>query len=121
MLERVWKTLEIDMELLGITGVEDKLQLGVCDTIETIRNAGIRVWMLTGDKVETAKCIATAAGIKGQNEDIFQIMNESDPLHLHNLLIEFSNKLHDHVLLVDGSSLAYFIDEHDKLFFNIAT
>ena len=61
--------------------------------------------MLTGDKVETAKCVATAAGIKAQNEEIFSIQDETDPLLLHNLLIEFSNKMHDHVLLVDGSSL----------------
>lgn len=64
MMTDTWKTLETDMELLGITGVEDKLQNNVSDTIETLRHAGLRVWMLTGDKVETAKCIATAAGIK---------------------------------------------------------
>lgn len=43
--------LEKDMEFLGITGVEDKLQEDVCNTLESLRNAGIKVWMLTGDKV----------------------------------------------------------------------
>jgi len=38
-------------ELLALTGVEDKLQMDVKPTLETLRNAGIRVWMLTGDKV----------------------------------------------------------------------
>ena len=33
--------------------------------IEKMRGAGIKVWMLTGDKVETATCIAISAGIKG--------------------------------------------------------
>jgi len=52
------------MELLGVTGVEDKLQDEVADTIESLRSAGIQVWMLTGDKVETATCIAISAGFK---------------------------------------------------------
>jgi len=46
------------MELLGVTGVEDRLQDDVAVVIESLRNAGIQVWMLTGDKVETATCIA---------------------------------------------------------------
>jgi len=56
--------LETDMELLGITGVEDKLQDEVADTVEALRGAGIQIWMLTGDKVETATCIAISAGFK---------------------------------------------------------
>lgn len=74
-VDGVFALLEHNLELLGITGVEDKLQDNVCESIETIRNAGIRVWMLTGDKVETAKCVATAAGIKAQNEEIFSIQD----------------------------------------------
>ena len=35
----------------GLTGVEDKLQENVASTLETLANAGVRVWMLTGDKV----------------------------------------------------------------------
>jgi len=56
--------LEEGMELLAITGVEDKLQDDVALTIESLRSAGIQVWMLTGDKVETATCIAISAGFK---------------------------------------------------------
>lgn len=43
--------LEHEMELLGITGVEDKLQDEVAMTIQKLRQGGIQVWMLTGDKV----------------------------------------------------------------------
>jgi len=50
------------MDLLGVSGVEDKLQDDVAVCIESLRNAGIQVWMLTGDKVETATCIAISAG-----------------------------------------------------------
>lgn len=38
------KTLEKDLELIGVTGVEDKLQEDVRPTLEALRNAGIRVW-----------------------------------------------------------------------------
>lgn len=63
--------LEQEMELLGITGVEDKLQDEVALTIESLRGAGIQVWMLTGDKVETATCIAMSAGFKSRHQQLF--------------------------------------------------
>jgi len=66
------------MEFLGITGVEDKLQEEVCQTLENIRNAGINVWMLTGDKIETAICIAISSGIKSPDQEIFLIKECSD-------------------------------------------
>lgn len=61
------------MEYLGVTGVEDKLQEDVLETIETLRAAGIQVWMLTGDKIETAECIAISAGLKNRRQQIFKI------------------------------------------------
>ena len=56
------------MEFLCITGVEDKLQEDIKPSLENIRKAGIKVWMLTGDKVETAICIAISTGIKSTSE-----------------------------------------------------
>jgi len=53
-MQKVVESIETDLELIGLTGVEDKLQEDVKPTLEMLRNAGIRVWMLTGDKVETA-------------------------------------------------------------------
>jgi phospholipid-translocating ATPase len=50
-IKNVMALLESDMELLGITGVEDKLQENVYQTLENLRNAGIQIWMLTGDKM----------------------------------------------------------------------
>jgi len=61
------------MEFLCITGVEDKLQEDIKPSLENIRKAGIKVWMLTGDKVETAICIAISTGIKQTNENLFVI------------------------------------------------
>ncbi|OMJ88057.1 hypothetical protein SteCoe_10131 [Stentor coeruleus] len=46
--------IEIKMNLLGATAIEDRLQDGVPDTIAFLRKAGIKVWVLTGDKIETA-------------------------------------------------------------------
>lgn len=46
----------------------DKLQDEVALSIEALRSAGIQIWMLTGDKVETATCIAMSAGFKSRNQ-----------------------------------------------------
>lgn len=46
--------IECNLTILGATGIEDKLQQGVPETIESLRQAGIKVWVLTGDKQETA-------------------------------------------------------------------
>jgi P-type E1-E2 ATPase len=40
--------------LIGSTAIEDKLQDQVADTIDFMKRAGIKVWVLTGDKIETA-------------------------------------------------------------------
>ena len=53
-LEELFDDIESNMELVGATAVEDKLQDDVANTLESIRRAGIRVWVLTGDKKETA-------------------------------------------------------------------
>jgi magnesium-transporting ATPase (P-type) len=53
-LDKVSEMIERDLELLGATAIEDKLQEGVPDTIFTLQQAGIKVWVLTGDRQETA-------------------------------------------------------------------
>jgi P-type E1-E2 ATPase len=53
-LERVAELIEKNMTLLGATAIEDKLQKGVPETIHSLMAAGIKVWILTGDKQETA-------------------------------------------------------------------
>lgn len=53
-LAKVFDEVESRMELLGATAVEDKLQDDVANTLESLRRAGIKVWVLTGDKKETA-------------------------------------------------------------------
>lgn len=45
-------------------------------TLEAFRHAGIRVWMLTGDKIETATCIAVAAGLKSRQHTILTLAGQ---------------------------------------------
>ena len=46
--------IEKNFNLVGSTAIEDKLQDEVSETIEFMKMAGIKVWVLTGDKIETA-------------------------------------------------------------------
>ena len=74
--EVVITKLETDMIFLGVTGVEDLLQDGVRETIEDLFEGGIRVWVLTGDKKETAKCIAIKTGLTNDANNFFEIEKE---------------------------------------------
>lgn len=73
--------LEHDLELSGLTGVEDKLQEDVKQTLELLRNAGIKIWMLTGDKIETARCIAISTKLVARNQYIHEISKCSSPVN----------------------------------------
>ena len=53
-LEKLQDELENDFELIGATAVEDKLQTGVPETIDLLLKEGIKLWVITGDKIETA-------------------------------------------------------------------
>ncbi|OMJ25822.1 Phospholipid-transporting ATPase 6 [Smittium culicis] len=68
-IEQVADELECNLKLTGITAVEDRLQDGVPETIEALRHAGIHVWMLTGDKIETAINIAKSCRLIDGDEN----------------------------------------------------
>jgi len=53
-LDRAAEAIEQNLHLLGATAIEDKLQEGVPDAIHTLQQAGIKIWVLTGDRQETA-------------------------------------------------------------------
>eukprot|EP00075_Anas_platyrhynchos_P003251 XP_005028161.2 probable phospholipid-transporting ATPase VD isoform X1 [Anas platyrhynchos] len=69
--------LETKLTLLGATGIEDRLQDGVPDTIQALRKAGIKIWMLTGDKRETAVNIAYACKLLEPDDKIFTLKSQS--------------------------------------------
>lgn len=74
---------------MGITGVEDKLQDNICQSLENARNAGINIWMLTGDKIETAICISISSGLKAPQQNIYVIKEMTDELELQAKLLHF--------------------------------
>ncbi|KAF4078777.1 hypothetical protein AMELA_G00185370 [Ameiurus melas] len=69
--------LETDLHLLGATGVEDRLQDGVPETIAALRTAGLQIWVLTGDKQETAVNIAYACKLLDPEEEIITLNADS--------------------------------------------
>ena len=62
-MEDIYDSFERNIFLLGATAVEDKLQDEVPQTIHSLQEAGIKIWMLTGDKLETAENIAESCNL----------------------------------------------------------
>ncbi|TGZ55144.1 hypothetical protein CRM22_010471 [Opisthorchis felineus] len=92
-LQSLMDKIERDFTLLGVTGIEDRLQEGVPETIECLREAGIHVWVLTGDKQETAVNVAHAAHLITDEHKLIYINASSKTrtgylinCHLHSLL-----------------------------------
>ncbi|XP_021005999.1 probable phospholipid-transporting ATPase IIB isoform X4 [Mus caroli] len=100
----VVESLEREMELLCLTGVEDQLQADVRPTLEMLRNAGIKIWMLTGDKLETATCIAKSSHLVSRTQDIHVFRPVTNRGEAHLELNAFRRK-HDCALVISGDSL----------------
>jgi magnesium-transporting ATPase (P-type) len=83
--------VECNLTLLGATGVEDKLQDGVPEAIESLRQAGIKVWVLTGDKQETAISIGVSCRLLTQSMESI-IINGSSEFECRRLLAEAKEK-----------------------------
>ena len=111
--------LERDLELLGVTGVEDKLQRDVKPSLELLRNAGIKIWMLTGDKVETARCVAVSAKLVARGQYIHTIakLKRKDNAQDH---LDFLRGKKDSALLIDGESLALLLTHFRTEFISLA-
>lgn len=103
-ISAVQRSLEKDMEVIALTGVEDKLQDGVKETIEKLQHAGIRIWMLTGDKVETATNIAISSRLVQRSKGICTVTGVSNRIEASRQLSFYRHRLGD-VLIVDGPSL----------------
>uniref|UniRef100_A0A3B5BMY6 Phospholipid-transporting ATPase IC n=1 Tax=Stegastes partitus TaxID=144197 RepID=A0A3B5BMY6_9TELE len=71
-LDELYEEIEKDLMLLGATAVEDKLQDGVPQTIEQLAKADIKIWVLTGDKQETAENIGYSCNmLREEMKDVF--------------------------------------------------
>jgi phospholipid-translocating ATPase len=117
--EIVSEYLERDLELLGVTGVEDKLQKDVKPSLELLRNAGIKIWMLTGDKVETARCVAVSSKLVARGQYVHTIakLKRKDLAHSS---LDFLRGKTDACLLIDGESLALMLTHYRQEFISVA-
>uniref|UniRef100_A0A8C1KVV0 Phospholipid-transporting ATPase n=1 Tax=Cyprinus carpio TaxID=7962 RepID=A0A8C1KVV0_CYPCA len=115
----VIESLEMEMELLCLTGVEDQLQADVRPTLEILRNAGIKVWMLTGDKLETATCTAKNAHLVTRNQDIHVFRPVTTRSEAHLELNAFRRK-HDCALVISGDSLEVCLKFYEYEFMELA-
>lgn len=122
-MEMVAEELEQSMDLLGATAIEDKLQTGVPDTIEKLRRANIRVWMLTGDKRETAINIAHSARICRPESNVFVLdaAKGNVEAQLQSAVDEVLVRRLDSVAVIDGHTLSVIESSRTltKLFFSI--
>ncbi|XP_040205373.1 probable phospholipid-transporting ATPase IF isoform X2 [Rana temporaria] len=123
-LTDVFDLIERDLELLGATGVEDKLQDKVQETIEALRLAGIKVWVLTGDKHETAVSVSLSCGHFHRTMNILELVQQKSDRECAEQLRQLARRLKDdhviqHGLVVDGASLSLALREHEKLFMDI--
>ncbi|KAJ3169761.1 hypothetical protein HK101_011428 [Irineochytrium annulatum] len=72
----VAEEIEQGLMLLGATAIEDRLQGGVPETIEKLRRAGVRVWMLTGDKTETAVNISNTCKLIRPDSEVLIVKED---------------------------------------------
>lgn len=138
-LEEVSDAIERDLSLLGGTAIEDRLQDGVPDTIALLAEAGIKLWVLTGDKVETAINIGFSCNLLDNGMDLIQFKFEENSLEsaaalLDEYLVRYFNmtgseaelkaakKDHTpppptHALVIDGDALKLVLEDELKMKF----
>lgn len=109
-IEAVSELIEESFDLLGATAIEDKLQQGVPETIEKLRRAHMRIWMLTGDKRETAIKIAHSARLCQPGSDVFNLVRANDLGSQISAVMEELSTAADQscgaVVVLDGHTLA---------------
>ncbi|KAJ6797957.1 phospholipid-transporting ATPase 1 [Iris pallida] len=142
LLRAVAANIECNLQLLGASGIEDKLQEGVPEAIESLRQAGIKVWVLTGDKQETA--ISIGYSCKLLSSEMTQIIINShskescrksleDAIAMCSKLATISAVAQNSesgtagtrvqlALIIDGTSLVYILEtELEEELFKVAT
>ena len=77
-LQKIFSNFEKDLVLIGATVVEDRLQDNVPQTIADLQKAGIKIWMLTGDKLETAENIGYSCRLLTKEMEVIKCSNLED-------------------------------------------
>ena len=124
-IERAGELIELDLDLAGATAIEDKLQVGVPEAIDKLRRANIKMWMLTGDKRETAVNIGHSCRLIKDYSTVTildqEIGDVDRAIGSALVTINAGNVAHA-VVVVDGQTLSM-IEESlalEKLFFDLA-
>ena len=73
LIDRLYDIIENNLTLIGGTVVEDKLQDNVPETIRELRAAGIKIWVLTGDKLDTAENIGYSCNLLSKEQKLFTL------------------------------------------------
>ncbi|KAJ2220146.1 aminophospholipid translocase, partial [Coemansia sp. RSA 485] len=130
-LDRVAELIERDLELLGATAIEDKLQDGVPQTIYTLAQAGIKIWVLTGDRQETAINIGYSCKLIQEDFSLI-ICNETTHWETKDFLQRKLDAIREGhgsnidfdalALVIDGRSLDFALEKDvEVLFLELAT
>lgn len=109
MIENAGEMIEQDFDLAGATAIEDKLQKGVPETVDKLRRANIKIWMLTGDKRETAINIAHSARIAKNYSEVVILDRTTGEVEqrMATTLLDINRGSVAHsVIVVDGQTLA---------------
>ncbi|BFZ14729.1 hypothetical protein BsWGS_17768 [Bradybaena similaris] len=112
-LEEAAELIEKDLRLLGATAIEDRLQDGVPETIDTLAKADIKIWVLTGDKQETAINIGYSCKLLNQGMDLI-VVNEDSLDSTRDTLVRHKTQFGEQLgkenyvgFIIDGQSLKY--------------
>ncbi|KUJ21927.1 phospholipid-translocating P-type ATPase [Mollisia scopiformis] len=117
LIENAGEMIEQNFELAGASAIEDKLQQGVPDTIDKLRRANIKIWMLTGDKRETAINIAHSARICKPYSEVVILDHTTGEVEqrMATTLLDITKGAIAHsVIVVDGQTLSE-IDANETL------
>uniref|UniRef100_A0A8C1LZE4 Phospholipid-transporting ATPase n=1 Tax=Cyprinus carpio TaxID=7962 RepID=A0A8C1LZE4_CYPCA len=106
----VYNQVETGMSLIGATAVEDRLQEEAAETMEALQGAGMKVWVLTGDKMETAKSTCYACRLFQRGTELLELTLrtlEDERLKLSFLSCRsWSTANQDYGFIIDGATLS---------------
>lgn len=112
IIKNLYNEIEDELELIGATAIEDKLQREVLETIQALKESGIKVWVLTGDKIETAINIGYSCGLLN-NYMVKHIVTEEGENELDSKLENVMRLVEDdenyNALIIHGDSLLQMI------------
>ncbi|VDN06665.1 unnamed protein product [Thelazia callipaeda] len=120
LIEREAEKIEKNLILLGASAIEDRLQNGVKATIAHLIEGGIAIWVLTGDKLETAQSIGYSCGLIDQDMPIL-LLSENTAEETGNkikvYIHDFSRRKIKISLIVGGESLTHALQKRNKMRF----